>query len=120
VICLEEIKEEAMNNFHNEYALPLESIARGILGITDRQRGAIFDADGIELGSFFEVMVLTLRVKVSYQRCLEIDEFINKHADILGVSLNKIAESKIKDALNEYKELLNKIENNELESIKIG
>lgn len=105
-----------MNNFHNDYAIPLEEKARAILRVSERQRGAIFDADAIELGSFFEIMVLTLRVKSSYQQCTEIDNFIEKYENMLCVNLNNLEEELIQNALSDYLKLLKAIENSELKS----
>lgn len=101
-----------MYSFHNDIAIPLEYEARKAFGFKDRNRGLMFDADSIELGSFVEVMLMTLYCKNNYMSSLDIASFAEHCRKYFRVKGNGIAKDEAFEMFERFKKLLNTIEEN--------
>lgn len=78
-------------NFHNDIAIPLESIASGFYQSIGRPVSKIYDADAIEQGYFAEVMIILLRKQTEMDNQNEtVDEFVSKCKPYIGMNGNLI------------------------------
>ena len=98
-----------MYSFHNDIAIPLEYEARKTFSFEDRNRDLMFDADSIELGSFVEVMLMTLYCKNNYMRSLAIESFAEHCRKYFRVNGNGIAKDDALEIFKKFKELLDAI-----------
>lgn len=93
-------------NFHNDIAIPLESIARHYYGDTDRPYTKIYDADAIESGNFVEVMIILLReVTHMVNDNAEIDEFVKSCTPYLGMRGSEIPKETAQELYNRFKSI---------------
>ena len=91
-------------NFHNDIAIPLESIAQQFFGDIDRPYTKIYDADAIESGNFVEVMIMLLRsVTHMINDNPEIDDFAKDCAPYLGMRGSEIPKETAQELYDRFK-----------------
>lgn len=84
-------------------AYSIETTARSILD-GNEQRDTFYDADCIEAGSFFEVILYTLRSKLGFKADLR--EFSANYAQYLGMPMSCIPENAVLKMKREFDERL--------------
>lgn len=91
-------------NFHNDIAIPLESIARNFIDPeSGRPKGLFYDADMIESGYFIEVMLYLLRQKKGFD--FDLLDFSQNCALYLGKEGAAMPPEKADELFNQFKEL---------------
>ncbi|MCB2299900.1 hypothetical protein [Clostridium tagluense] len=99
-----------MINLH-QYAVSLEHTLRGILECDRGGLGGLIDADAIEYGSMFTVIVSTLSIKYIGEKNTElIDRFIESILEYEGKRMAEIGEQKIKGIIDSYREVYSQLE----------
>ena len=90
----------------HSYALQIESILRKTFELSDRGGfGGIADADTCESFPFIAI-VSALATKYKFSNQKEIDDFISEYYYDLRKSINELGEVKIKEIIEEFKELM--------------
>lgn len=91
-------------NFHNDVAIPLESIARKYISPdSERPIGLFYDADAIEAGSFVEVMLFLLRQKKGFE--FDMLDFSLQCAPYLGKNGTSIPPHEANELFKQFREL---------------
>lgn len=89
-----------LENLHG-IAYSIENAARSILG-GNEQRDTFYDADHVEAGSFFEVILFVLRMKLGFGADLR--DFSANYAQYLGMPMSRIPEDAVLKMKREFDE----------------
>lgn len=99
-----------MINLH-QYAVSLEHTLRGILECDRGGLGGLIDADAIEYGSMFTVIISTLSIKyIGEKNTKLIDRFIESILEYEGKNLAEIGEEKVIEIIDSFRKVYSQLE----------